>query len=314
MRLIDKIFNCFNIICLRKNKLKKLQNYDYNLRKETEIFKKSKQIRSNVMLNNNKAINSNSNLNLKDNETVNKAFKYINNKYFNEKNLQSLKNSNYSNIKIKFKEFVDEKDVDVWAKDNYSDWKKQLNWKKLEDNRSSGKSSAIELYRGDGYNYINGLLRGNICFNKGDHETYYKDLGIELAKDIKAAGPLSENIIVYRSVDDETFEMILDELIRENKFIEKGFLSTTLLKEKVMSGEERYVCDNRCILKIYVKKGTRGAYTSIFFDTIGEYEMTFLNNSVLKLKSPPYVYINNNKIILECNFESYYDKNNIRYF
>jgi len=181
-----------------------------------------------------------------------------------------------------------------WTEERYKSWKAEIR-------KSNGGITSVDHYMGNAYQYINEEFRGI----KVPSDDYFKNIGSELAEQLKSAGSLSEDIIVYRIVDDLTFEKIIRDMKLNTVFIDKGFMSTTLLRENILNGEHRYVCDNRCVLKIHAKKGVVGAYISIFDENkMNEYEMLFLNNAELKLGSSTNIFINDSRIILECFYEN----------
>ena len=152
---------------------------------------------------------------------------------------------------------------------------------------------------GDKYRDINRILRE--CRDVIGME---KDIALidKIILDMIFAPSLPENIIVYRSVDDGTFEKIINEISDNGEFTEKGFMSTTLYKNKVLNELEHY-SKNKGLLKIYIKKGEIGVYTSLFNDATNENEMLFLPGGKLTIKNKPYIdeiVENKDRIVLEC--------------
>lgn len=203
-------------------------------------------------------------------------------------------------------EFLDEKSVEVWANDLYGEWFNNLKnmqcffktskpFKCENCSYLNGEDTMLEIYVGSLYEKINGVLRGEEL----DDKHFYKLLASKLALEIFLAPTLNENIIVYRFLDKNTFEKIKNEITCSGSYIEKGFLSTTLLKDKINKEFERYN-KYHFMLKIYVKKGSIGVYTS-FCSTLKEYEMLFLNNGIFKKICGPSAIKNN---ILECVYEN----------
>lgn len=236
--------------------------------------------------------------------TVNQS----NNSNFKLPNLEKDNNSNEK--KFNYTEFYDEKSVEKWANRLYKEWYDNLKQMQIQFNLNSHfeftKSTylnlnltAVDIYKGSGYQKMNGVLRGveNI-----ENESEFKWLCLKLIFEMLLAPRLDKDIVVYRFVNRTTFELIKNEINNHNGYLEKGFLSTTLLKDKINKEHEHYNNHNY-ILKIYVKKGNVAVYSSLFdknTDGKSEYEMIFLNNGILSIKDN---YSSRNNI-LECLYEN----------
>lgn len=210
--------------------------------------------------------------------------------------LPNLPNDNNSNEKEPdYEEFKDEKDVKKWADGLYKKWYENL--KQMQTQFYTKKHfeftgstflnvnhTAVSIYKGSGYENMNSVLRGVKNIN---NESEYKWLCLKLIFEMLLAPRLDQDIVVYRFVDRETFNLIKNEINKGNAYVEEGFLSTTLLKDKINKEYEPYN-DHNYILKIYVKKGNVAVYSSIFdenTDGKSEYEMIFLNNGILTKKN-----------------------------
>lgn len=228
----------------------------------------------------------------------------LNNSSFKLPNLKNDKNSNE-------KEFNDEIIVKEWANRLYKEWYENL--KQMQSQFCTNKQfeftgsaflkmneTAVSIYKGSGYQNMNGVLRGvkNI-----ENESEFKWLCLKLIFEMLLAPRLDKDIVVYRFVDSETFNLIKNEINKGNAYVEKGFLSTTLLKDKINKEHEPYNNHNY-ILKIYVEKGNVAVYSSIFdenTDGKSEYEMILLNNGILTK--------NNDYSSSENILELFYDNN-----
>lgn len=225
--------------------------------------------------------------------------------------LPNLPNDNNSKEKEPdYKEFKDEKDVKKWADGLYKEWYENLTQmqyqfytkKHFEFTGSTYLNmdkTAVSIYKGSGYENMNSVLRGVKNIND---ESEYKWLCSKLIFEMLLAPRLDKDIVVYRFVNKTTFELIKNEIKNHNGYLEKGFLSTTLLKDKINKEHEHYNNHNY-ILKIYVKKGNVAVYSSLFdknMDGKSEYEMIFLNNGILSIKED---YSSRNNI-LECLYEN----------
>ena len=226
--------------------------------------------------------------------------------------LPNLKNDNNSNEKEPdYEEFKDEKDVKKWADGLYKKWYENL--KQMQNKFYTEKHfeftgstflnldlTAVSIYKGSGYENMNSVLRGVKNIN---NESEYKWLCLKLIFEMLLAPRLDKDIVVYRFVNETTFKLIKNEINKGNAYVEKGFLSTTLLKDKINKKHEPYNNHNY-ILKIYVEKGNVAVYSSIFeenTDGKSEYEMILLNNGILTKNND---YSNSENIL-----ELFYDNN-----
>ncbi|MBE6062577.1 MAG: hypothetical protein E7207_03260 [Clostridium butyricum] len=151
--------------------------------------------------------------------------------------------------------------------------------------------SSIECYCGYNYEQINEYLR----FDKKNDLYIYMEMADILAILLSMAPRIPENIVVYRLVCDE----FINQLIANNRdgipLLEKGFISTSLLKD-IIKSEESY-SRYKNLLKIYVKKGTIGIYVNEI-TTRAEEEILLYPNGYFKLLRKPYQYKDKN--VYEC--------------
>ena len=107
---------------------------------------------------------------------------------------------------------------------------------------------------------------------------------------------VNENIIVYRYVTTDVVSKLIDaNKHNSNKYyLERGFMSTSLIKPKAED-----IKIEQCVLKIYVAKGTVGAYVNtVVFRS--EYELLLQNNLYIRLCNKPYFDKEINTNIYEC--------------
>lgn len=100
-----------------------------------------------------------------------------------------------------------------------------------------------------------------------------------LSKSLSYAPKLRENIIVYRFVEKEFISKIKKSSIF-NPFHEKGFMSTSLTSIRSKKNVDELV-----LLRIFLQKGTRGAYIEPLDNRVLEQEFLVQKNSKLWLKS-----------------------------
>ncbi len=123
----------------------------------------------------------------------------------------------------------------------------------------------LEGYLGNWFAPINEYMR-----NEGKDKKNF-DFEIDILNEIIICAPrVSENIVVYRGVDGKAINNIMEQVDMFSAYMEKGFLSTSIRKETVISEFPSY----NNILKIYVPKGA----FALCVDGIrkrGEEEMVF---------------------------------------
>lgn len=194
--------------------------------------------------------------------------------------------------------FDSARSADDWGKKHYGEWTKNYKrfFKDLRETTtlSSYASKPIEMFCGYGYYCLNSFLRENSFFD-GETSGELKVFSNVLQIAICSAPRIPENIIVYKLVTDDVIENFFNGS-KAYIYQEKGFLSTSLNINFFNNNDEHY-SKNKNMLKIYVKKGTIGAFVS-HIDYRDESEILFLPNSELVLIKKPYRYKDKN--IFEC--------------
>ena len=305
----------FGIFCIGKEFYMKLKNENDNFEKVNGKQKNSNQMASTETVKSVK--NSKRKYKLPNLENENNSHKIINEEHKESNQLYFKKEEEEANNQIyntkvesirgtKYCEFLDIESVEKWVNNLYGQWYDNLI--KMQSileatapfqgsfcSYLNGNVTMVEAYAGSAYENINRVLRGE----ETEDNHFNKSLASKLALEILLAPKLDKNIIVYRFINKETFEKIKNEITNSGSYIEKGFLSTTLLIDKIDKRFE-YYNNHNFILKIYVNKDSIGVYN--FFNlTLKEYEMIFLNNGVLKEKCASSTIKNN---ILECVYEN----------
>ncbi len=149
----------------------------------------------------------------------------------------------------KYREFLSEKQAEEWGEKSFPN----LVSKEFQKTK---EFDVLYSYGGGLYLPINASLRGaNVKYDG-------LELYINTLKHIVLNNFVPENIIVYRSIDIRCVQLICKQSILKEglRFSDKAFLSTSLFKGSAVSfgKEQRY----DCILKLFLPKGTRGAYIS----------------------------------------------------
>ena len=120
---------------------------------------------------------------------------------------------------------------------------------------SDEETTSIGEYSGDGYSGINGLLRGHMTEKMVKAWDDVSSIGIremvDHIDDSISRFELKNGIKVYRTCEKDVFESLSTQV--GSKFVDDGFVSTTVLNKKVASGN--------VFMEIDVPPGTgRGAW------------------------------------------------------
>ncbi|MBU3175176.1 hypothetical protein KPL47_02200 [Clostridium estertheticum] len=175
-----------------------------------------------------------------------------------------------------FVEFHTDKEVSEFVIKYFDSWINDV-----QINNKNNISNLLYAYTGSTNVIYNRSLRGVTELDKNSVEKYSKEIAI-ITKEICKL-ELKEDIIVYRYTCKSFFRNSFETLkpgIGRN-FIEKGFMSTTLAPELLKEFPQHHRYD--CILKLYLPKGTKGAYISIGNNNLNEYEFLLPPNAEFKL-------------------------------
>lgn len=148
-------------------------------------------------------------------------------------------------------------------------------WKYFGDVLTPNENPAFEsvfFYTGSMSRKWNKILRRNPSIESGQFENTAKSEFVgdtdQIRRIIEVNSLLQnhnipENIVVYRYTDKKVVKKLCStHILREGMhFKDKGFLSTTLVSDLLLGFAQKHSCN--CLMKIYVPKGTRGAYVSI---------------------------------------------------
>lgn len=195
-----------------------------------------------------------------------------------------------------YKEFNTEEDVDKWTNENYGEWLEKLQREDYSYD-SNDITDLLYYYTGSMNDILNKLLRGYLVSELDEDELNDFTNKINIINTEISNFKLKENIIVWRY----TYKGFFERLFESNKikvgrvFIEKSFMSTTLLPKNL----EEFALSNHydTLLKIYLPKGTNGAYVDFEKDGLNEREFLLPKGCKFKLKKkkfrlrwPHYVY------------------------
>lgn len=198
-----------------------------------------------------------------------------------------------------YRMFKNEDEAEKWGRQLYGEWGDKI--KKIEkakDSSSMFKENSwvkvlIEYYCGYKYIDINNYYRYG---NEVNVLSSYRYKAVRLSEQLLQAPRVNENIIVYRYVTTDVVSKLIDaNKHNSNKYyLERGFMSTSLIKPKAED-----IKIEQCVLKIYVAKGTVGAYVNtVVFRS--EYELLLQNNLYIRLCNKPYFDKEINTNVYEC--------------
>lgn len=138
---------------------------------------------------------------------------------------------------------------------------------------SSAQANALATYGGSGYASINAALR----HGEGG-STHIKNATKHIDEYLKNA-ELPEDTTLYRGVKGEYAKILKSILLEGTKFVDKGFVSTSVRKE-ISEG-----FSHGLLFKINAPKGTKGAAIGSYSGHHGEHEVLLPRNTVFKVKS-----------------------------
>ena len=149
---------------------------------------------------------------------------------------------------------------------------------------------SLEYYCGYGYKRINRYLRSSTKDPSMDATI------ASLTYIICTAPPLQENIILYRKACSEMINQLIDKNKHNHPYIEKGFLSTSYLKQGISE------VAGSAILKIYAGAKMRGVCVDLL-DGLhrNEFEFLFCPNVWLRLVNYPYKDEETGLQVYECH-------------
>ncbi|MFR1830513.1 ADP-ribosyltransferase [Clostridium butyricum] len=197
----------------------------------------------------------------------------------------------------KFKEFVKDREADKWSKENYGEWLEKL--KKDEYTCFSNDiADLLYCYTGNMNLEFNRIMRGYTSLYLEDIEEYtYK---IDIINSNISKFELKENIVVWRYTDNKVFKTLFEnQKIKVGaNFVEKGFMSTTLIAKKL----EKFAFDHKynTLLKLYLPKGAKGAYVDFEKGMLDEKEFLLPRDSKFILRKKQYKFFQWPTYIYEC--------------
>lgn len=158
----------------------------------------------------------------------------------------------------KYREFFNTDEVNNWVDKNYTKWLEKIKIERYHmENNDIG--NLLYGYCGNLSELYNKILRG---FSVKCEDDKLKEVlnRIEIINNEILKHRLNENIIVYRA----TYKNLLKcfnagkKVKSGDTFVDKAFVSTSLLLDCAIEFSSSYKCDS--ILKLYLPKGIPGVY------------------------------------------------------
>lgn len=191
----------------------------------------------------------------------------------------NMRRADYS----QYREFHNEAEVENWAWTHYGDL--------LGISPKSKLYEDIFAYTGSLFTPVNRLLRyappyGTLEFSKydpGDFQLAYEVIP-EIAEVLNRY-KTPEDIVAYRFTQFKVMKQLCETRWLRSRlvFSDKAFLSTTLLRKQLLQFGKDHRCN--CVLKLYLPKGTHGAYVSFKDkrDLLREYEFLLPPNTKFEI-------------------------------
>lgn len=191
----------------------------------------------------------------------------------------------------KYKEFENSEEGNAWG------------WRHFSDVLTPENNSAYEsvfFYTGSMSRKWNKVLRSYPSIESGQFESsargVFAEDGEQIGRILEVNSVLTqhiipENIVVYRYTEKKLIKKLCSTRILKTGmcFTDKGFFSTTLVKQLLLGFAKKHRYD--CLLKIYIPKGTKGAYVSIKNSPsiLNEQEVLFAPNLKLEIVKVNYL-------------------------
>lgn len=160
-----------------------------------------------------------------------------------------------------YKKFKTEDDAKKWAKENYEHWLEKIQITKYSY-LSENVNDLLYGYSGNMDRIYNQMLRGKKKYNKKETEKYTQHINI--INNTISKLQLKENIQVWRWTDKKEFKLLFksNNIKKGDTFIDRAFMSTTLVVDLLENFAKERKYD--CLLKLYLPKGTKGAYIDFY--------------------------------------------------
>ncbi|EHI99780.1 hypothetical protein CDLVIII_3206 [Clostridium sp. DL-VIII] len=197
-----------------------------------------------------------------------------------------------------FKEFSTEDEAKEWVNENYGQWLEKIQITQYSY-ASKNVSDLLSGYSGNMDRVYNQMLRGKREFPKSQSKEFIENINI--INNAISKLKLKENIQVWRWTSKNEFKKLFEnaKIKKGHTFIDKAFMSTTLVSDLLENFAKSRKYD--CLLKLYLPKGTKGAYIDFYdkYHLLNECEFLLPTNTsfVFQKKFFSFKYM---KWIYEC--------------
>ena len=175
-----------------------------------------------------------------------------------------------------FKIFHSIKDVSEWAEKYFS---KALSYLQENETKVGTDANLIYAYCGSYFKVYNSFLRSSLGYLEND--MIQLQLEIEQINKRISMNNIPEPIITYHYTNCACWKnCFVDNFAKNSCFVEKAFLSTSLIPEKL--AEFRNIFKYNCLLKIKIPKGTKAIVIQFSKTRLKEYELLLPSGCVFR--------------------------------
>lgn len=175
-------------------------------------------------------------------------------------------------MSIQYKVFQTTEEADAWVEEHKSFFPSDNDNDKIF-------LQAIDYYTGSSKPIYNNHLRQRFPVKE---DSYFYPYLMQMIKKLPTY-QIPDNITVYRYINKQLLkEMCESYPLKCGSIIQdKGFMSTTLLRESV----EEFKSNRKLniLLVISIPKGTKGTYVDLLHDSLPEYEIILAPNTQLRI-------------------------------
>lgn len=175
-------------------------------------------------------------------------------------------------MKNLYTKFRSPNDVDLWYENHKSAFPS-------DNDTDKAFSKAIYYYTASANTLVNRALRYDMSILEGD----YMQSIFQRMIDKLPTYQIPDNIIVYRYISKGLLKAMCPSYPPKKGMImeDKGFMSTTLIRESVNSYRDGR--NQNILLVISIPIGTKGAYVGHLKSTLPEYEVILAPNTKLRI-------------------------------
>lgn len=171
-----------------------------------------------------------------------------------------------------YKEFHSRSEADLWVEKYKSHFPSDNDTDKIF-------LKALDYYTASGNPIFNNHLRHHKTMEK---DSYFYPYVMQMINKLPTY-QIPNNIVVYRYINKQLLKEMCNSYPPKHGSIiqDKGFMSTTLLRESVW--QLRIDKKLNILLVISIPKGTRDTYVGLLHDSLPEYEVILAPNTQLRI-------------------------------